>query len=217
MRWPRPSPAGLRLLLCCLIASGVSACALQGAAPTSALPVAGDDAVVRPGDQVSVRIWREEGMSETVRVDQDGIAVFPGLGARTVGGIPAREVERNVRAAYEAFMRDPGVEVVVLRRIGVHGEVTEPSLYMVDLTTTLRELIAMSGGITEAGNPNDIVIVRGGERYRLSSEESAHFHTAELRSGDQVVVGRRSWIARNPLALISTASAVVSAVALLIR
>jgi len=172
---------------------------------------------VRPGDRVAVKIWREPEMSDTITVDQDGVAVFPRLGATPIGGLTAGKVQSDIRDAYAAFLRDPVVEVTVLRRIGIHGEVSEPSLYLVDLTTTLRELIAMAGGVTEAGNPNNITIVRGEEHIRIGRDESARFRTAELRSGDQVVVGRRSYLARNPLAVISAAAALISTIALIIR
>ena len=32
---------------------------------------------LRPGDLVLVRIWREPDLSDTVHVDNDGVAVFP--------------------------------------------------------------------------------------------------------------------------------------------
>jgi polysaccharide export outer membrane protein len=92
----------------------------------------------------------------------------------------------------------------------VHGEVHRPGLYLVDLTMTLRDIIAQAGGITPAGDPNRISVVRDGERLQFSRGRGSEFVAAELVSGDQVAVGPRSWFERNSLAVISTAAVVVS-------
>jgi hypothetical protein len=88
---------------------------------------------------------------------------------------------------------------------------------MIDLTKTLREVISEAGGITETGNANRIIIMRDGERIPVGEGESARFLAAELRSGDQVVVGRRSWFELNSLAIVSTAAVVVSVMVPLLR
>jgi protein involved in polysaccharide export with SLBB domain len=154
-------------------------------------------------------------------VDERGEITLPRLGRIRVIDHSADVLQESLRKEFSAFLRNPSVEVVVLRRIGVHGEVRRPQLYMVDLTMTVRDVIALAGGVLETGNPNRVTIVRGGEEIRLDREEIASFATAELRSGDQVVVGRRNWFALNPIAAITTAATVgpllVGLVARLVR
>jgi protein involved in polysaccharide export with SLBB domain len=179
-------------------------------AAASPAPAAGAEATVRPGDQISVRIVREPEMSGVFTVSETGDAVLPRLGRIAVAELTAGELQDSLRSAYSVYLRDPSVEVTVLRRVGVQGEVRRPDIYMIDLTVTLRDLLAKAGGVTDAGNPNNIYIVRGDEQIRLGKDESARFRTAELRSGDQVVVGRRSWIALNPSVAVSTATGLVS-------
>jgi protein involved in polysaccharide export with SLBB domain len=185
----------------------------------SALPVASqttDPALgngvgaVRPGDQIGVRVWRDEDLSGQYTVDHNGNVVLPRLGVVNVAGRPADELQRWLAQAFEQFVPHPSIEITLLRRVGVHGEVRKPDLYMVDLTTTLRDLIAKAGGLTEVADPNRIVIVRDGEQIRVGRYEGAQFMTAELRSGDQIVISRRNWILLNPLAIISTATTVAS-------
>lgn len=179
-------------------------------APEEPRRPAGADARIHPGDQVVLQIWREPDMSGAFNVDENGQVRLPRLGVIDAGRMSAGVLQDSLRSALSRYLRNPTVEVGVLRRIGVHGEVRAPDLYMVDLTMTLREVIAKAGGITEAGNPNRITIIRDGEQIRLGEHRRAQFVTAELRSGDQIVVGRRSWIAMNPLAVISTGTALVS-------
>jgi polysaccharide biosynthesis/export protein VpsN len=166
--------------------------------------------IVRIGDQIAVRIWREEDLSGEFVVDHNGDVVLPRLGIVRVSGRPADELQQWLRAEFEQFVRHPSIEVRLLRRVGVHGEVRNPDLYMVDLTMTLRDVIAKAGGLTEQAAPDRITIVRGGERIRLGRGTEAQFLTADLQSGDQVVVGRRNWIALNPFAVISTATTLAS-------
>jgi protein involved in polysaccharide export with SLBB domain len=171
---------------------------------------AGEEARIRAGDQIVLKIWREPEMSGTFTVDEDGEVVLPRLGAVRVVDQTAGALQDSLRLELARYLRSPSVEVTVLRRVGIHGEVRRPDLYMVDLTMTLRDVIAKAGGVMETGDPEDIVIVRDGERIRLDEQGRARFVTAELRSGDQIVVGRRSWFALNPLAVVSTGTAVVS-------
>jgi protein involved in polysaccharide export with SLBB domain len=167
-------------------------------------------AQVRPGDRIALRIWMEPEMSDTFRVAQNGDVVLPKLGAVRVNGQQVAALEDSLRVAYSEFLRNPSVEVTVLRRVAVHGEVRNPDLYWVDLTMTLRDVLALAGGVTEAGNPNRISIVRGSETLRFAQSEGSAVASAELQSGDEVVVGRDSWIARNPFAVVGTGMGVVT-------
>lgn len=201
------------LLVCAaLLLLGGSGAAQQGQnmANGEAAPASASAAQIRPGDQVSVRIFREPDLGGVFTVGDGGDVVLPRLGRMVVTEMSAVALQDSLLTAYATYLRNPAVEVTVLRRIGVHGEVRRPDIYMADLTMTLRDVIARAGGVTESGNPNNIVIVRGNEELRLTSNEAARYATAELRSGDQIFVGRRSWIALNPYVAISTATGLVT-------
>jgi polysaccharide biosynthesis/export protein len=190
--------------------------AAQEAAPPPPVLGAGD-ALIQPGDQIVLSIWREPDLSGTFTVDAAGTVVLPRLGPLPAASLSGSQLQDTVRQEFTRYLRNPSIQVQVLRRVGVQGEVRDPGLYMVDLTKTLREVISEAGGITEFGNPNRISIMRDGERIPLDEDEGARFVTAELRSGDQVFVGRRSWFEINSLAIVSTAAVVVSVVVPLLR
>lgn len=209
-RVPHTTPGAMRhLLSILLLAAAAVPCAAQ-AVDTVPAPVAGTAARVMPGDQVVLRIEREPDFSNTFPVAENGEAVLPRLGAVRVADLTAGELRDTLRARFAEYLVNPRIEVTVLRRVAVHGEVRRPDLYMVDLTMTLRDVIAKAGGITEAGNPNKIEIVRGTERIRLARDRSEDFLAAELRSGDQILVRRRSWMALNPTVAVSTATGLVT-------
>jgi protein involved in polysaccharide export with SLBB domain len=193
---------------------------------TAPAPVAGQDppapppfpeqleevrtAEVLPGDRISLRIWREPDWSGQFDVDDRGVVVLPRLGPTEVVGRSVATVRRELTERYREYLQNPAVEVTVLRRIGVHGEVRAPTLYWVDLTMTLRDAIALAGGITPQGDPNRIVVERRGQRIRFDHAETAATVAAGLESGDQIVVERRNWFALNTPFVISTVVSVSS-------
>jgi protein involved in polysaccharide export with SLBB domain len=122
-----------------------------------------------------------------------------------------------VRTRFAEYFRDAPVELVVLRRVAVNGEVAKPNVYYVDVTTTLRDVIARAGGITEAGNAKKVTIVRGGQRIAVPNWQQDRSVSSDLRSGDQVVVGRRSWLAMNALPALSVTTVVASLIISLAR
>jgi polysaccharide export outer membrane protein len=203
------------------IAVGAPVAAQMPDAPAAAvfdtIPVAAAEGLIQPGDQIVLNIWREPDLSGTFTVDASGTAVLPRIGPLPASSMTGEALQRMVREEFARYLRNPAIEISVLRRVGVQGEVRRPGLYMIDLTKTLREVISEAGGITEWGNANRIAIVRDGERISLGRGESARYMAAELRSGDQVVVGRRSWFELNSLAIVSTAAVVVSVVVPLLR
>jgi polysaccharide export outer membrane protein len=165
---------------------------------------------VAVGDRVRVRVWREPALSDSLTVDDRGEVALPRLGVLRVTGYSIASLQDTLRARYAEYLRDPSITVTVYRRIGVQGEVRSPGLYYVDATITLREVLAQAGGVTEAGSQDDVRIVRAGRETRLGRWRAGGPLAAELRSGDQVLVGRRSWLSRNALAATTTLALLVS-------
>ena len=212
----RPTLVNILLTLLGAILPAVAA-AQTPALSEGAASDPGAEGKIQPGDQVVLSIWREPDLSGTFTVDASGSITLPRLGDFVASEYTGSELQALVRDEFGRYLRNPTIQVSVLRRVGVQGEVQRPGLYMIDLTKTLRDVISEAGGITETGNPNRIAIVRDGERIPLGSGETARYLAAELRSGDQVVVGRRSWFELNSLAIVSTAAVVVSVVVPLLR
>jgi polysaccharide export outer membrane protein len=186
------------------LAASLDASAAQVAERATAVDVA-------VGDRVRVKAWREPQYSDdALSVDASGEIVLPRVGPMRVTGLTIGILQDSVRARYAEYLRDPVVTVTVLRRVGLQGEVRAPGLYYVDPTTTLRDVIAQGGGLTEAANASRVEIVRGGRLVPVAGGARDRASLAELRSGDAIVVGRRSWLSRNALAVVSTLGLVVS-------
>lgn len=169
-----------------------------------------DDYGIVPGDRIRLMIWREPELSGTYHVDERGEIVLPKLGSLAMAGLGPAEARERIQKRYSTYLRNPAVEVTVLRRIGVHGEVKAPTLYWLDVTMSVRDAIAVAGGILPTGDPEEISLVRAGGTVELEGGETAALVESGLRSGDQIVVGRRSWVAINAPYVISSGISLLS-------
>jgi polysaccharide export outer membrane protein len=164
----------------------------------------------QPGDRIVIHVVGEPNLSDTMMINEQGDAPFARLGVLHVTDLSIAALEDTLRARYAKFLRTPAIELAVLRRISVEGQVMRPDVYFIDVATTLREVIVRAGGMTEAANRSDVSIIRNGERVHVPNWQSSESVTSDLKSGDQVVVGRKSWLALNLIGAISAAGVITS-------
>ena len=109
---------------------GLMAAILLPLAPGSALAQSGPNSAdsaqlssssLGPGDLILVKIWREPDLSDTVQVDNAGLAVFPKLGPIKVTDIRPDSLERLLVRDYSRYLQNPSIRVTVLRRITIWG------------------------------------------------------------------------------------------------
>jgi polysaccharide export outer membrane protein len=171
-----------------------------------------------PGDFIAVKIWREPDLSDTVQVDNAGMAVFPKLGAISVTRIRPDSLERLLVRDYSRYLQNPSIRVTVLRRITIWGSVVRPGTYPVDLTMSITDALALAGGATSDGQSNKVELRRGDTRTVIDlSKRAGPLRDLSLRSGDQLVVPQRSWVSRNPGLIVGTIGTLTSIVYLLAR
>jgi len=206
-----------------LVLSGlvsVSPLLAQSGAP--AAPPASSSAtptgVLLPGDVVRLRIWREPDLSGDFQVDEQGTVVLPKIGALSIKQMPAASLKTMLVEKYSTYLRDPAIDVIVLRRVNVLGAVKNPGLYPVDATMTVADVLALAGGVAPEGSPDKGELIRGGSRLDVKLTRRTKIGDTPLQSGDQLYVPQRSWIARNPGVVAGTLTAVAGiVVSLLVR
>jgi protein involved in polysaccharide export with SLBB domain len=159
--------------------------------------------VLNPGDKVQLKIWREPDLSGEFLVDQDGIVVLPHIGRLEVGRLSTDSLRALLISRLSESLRDPAVEVTVLRRVAVLGSVRNPGLYYVDPTITVAGVLALAGGVSPDGNQKRLELRRGGERLQVQLNEQSSLADSPVQPGDQLWVPERSWLSRNTW-LVST-------------
>ena len=194
-RTSRIAPSARQIVL--VLAVLAAACA-GGARPETAVPQAGGKAAaLQPGDMVRLKIWREPDLSGEYDVNSEGFAMFPKVGNVHVAELAPDSVKSLLIADYSRYLQDPAIEVTLLRRVNVLGEVKNPGLYHVDPTMTLTDVVAMAGGVTSQGNSKKIKLLRRGETVESQVSLQSRLADIPLRSGDELRIPERSWLSRN--------------------
>lgn len=139
---------------------------------------------LRPGDVLSVQVFRVAEFSKTVRIEEDGAFSYPLCGMVQAAGKTAREVARELEKRLAGQVTNPNVDVMVTtwasRPVYLLGELK--SSMQLELPTygrlTALQAISTAGGFTESADLNNVVVLRrnpdnDSELLRLKIDVSA--------------------------------------------
>jgi polysaccharide export outer membrane protein len=185
----------------------------QGDAPLSE----GVEAKIVPGDMIRLAIWREPDLTGQFLVQEDGTAVLPRLGAIRVTEYTPSSLKESLVAEFGKTLRNPSIEVVVLRRILITGEVGAEGVYPVDPTMSLVEVLTLAGGPTPNAKSDRVILIRQGEEIEIDLDEPLDVRNVALQSGDQLLVPRAIGWFRNWKVMLGVVSSTISLYALITR
>lgn len=198
----------LRLVLplaAALLAGPVSAQSAAGNGASGAAPAE----PILPGDIVRLTVWREEDLSGDFPVNQFGLVVLPLVGEYDVSSETHRSLREKVLRDLRESRYNPSIELVVLRRVRVVGEVNEPGVYPLDPTMTVADAVAMARGRTQFADEGSVVLRRGEQVVDADLRIDQRIADSEIRSGDEILVPRKAWLERNLTAVVAGASTVL--------
>ena len=203
-------------LLVLATAAGAQTVSHPDAAPGSTVAAGGE--AIRPGDVVRLSVLRDEDLSGDFPVNQFGTVVLPLVGEYDV----TRETHRTLRDRVIRDLREirfvPDVELVVLKRVRVVGEVNEPGVYPLDPTMTVADAVATAKGRTQFASEGTVILRRGAEVVDADLRLDAPLSESLIESGDEIFVPRRSWVDRNLGAVVAGASTIAGVmITLLLR
>lgn len=202
-----------------LVLTAAPAMAQTNAGQASLQAPALSSLVLNPGDAVRITVWQNDGMSGEFVVAADGTIADPFYMDVSVAGVPFPTAADRVRAHLREYAVNPRVLVEPLFRVAVGGEVRQPSLYSLRPETSVAQAVMLAGGPTERGRLGSVRLLRDQQEIRidLTAPQAASASIA-IRSGDVIIVPRRTAIIRDVIAPISSVtSAVVSIAYLLTR
>lgn len=164
---------------------------------------------LRPGDIIRLQIWREPDLSGDFEVDPSGDVTVPKLGVVSVHQASPDSLRAMLLRGYAVYLRNPSVQVTVLRRINILGAVMKPGLYPVDPTMTIADAVAAAGGATPLGVPDKVDLIRGNSRSSERIASATRIADTPLQSGDQIYVPQRNWAERNA-AFVTTGASIAA-------
>jgi polysaccharide export outer membrane protein len=157
---------------------------------------------------VRVRIWREPDLSGDFRVDETSHVILPRLGPVEVEHVSLDSLKQYLLRSYQVYLRNPTIEVTLLRLVKVTGAVRNPGAYPADPAARIADIIALAGGVIPDGKQGEVELVRQADQTRVKLRGDTVVAQTAIRSGDQLYVPMKSWISRNPGLLLGTVSVV---------
>lgn len=160
------------------------------------------DYVIGPDDVLEVSYWRDKEHSAEVTVRPDGFISLPLISEVQVAGLTPSAVAERVRVRAAEFLTEPVVTVVVKRinsrKVFITGEVARPGAYAITGPTTVLQMIATAGGLTDFADRSAIVVIRAAGpgapaahlvvNYNQLAKLQKLEQNVELRPGDTIVV-----------------------------
>jgi polysaccharide export outer membrane protein len=123
--------------------------------------------LIGPGDTLSIFVWRNPEVSNTVVVRPDGMITTTLIEDLPVTGKTPTQVAREIEKALARFIKDPMVTVMMTGFVGpyseqirVVGEAAKPQALPYRQRMTLLDVMIAVGGLTTYAAGNQATIVR---------------------------------------------------------
>jgi polysaccharide export outer membrane protein len=154
----------------------LAGCAQQRPLQPVAAPAAASDYIIGAGDMVSINVWRNPEVSQSVPVRPDGKITTPLVEDLQAAGKTSTELARDVEKALEKYIQQPVVTVIVTSFIGpytqqirVIGQAAKPQALAYRQGMSLMDVLIAVGGITDfaAGNKANIIRTVNGSQHKV--------------------------------------------------
>jgi polysaccharide biosynthesis/export protein VpsN len=138
------------------------------------------------GDEIEIKVYGEDDLSMKIRLNSTGVFNYPYLGNIVAANKTIGQLKDLIhKGLLGDILRKPriNVSVVQYRNFYVAGEVRKPGGFPFEPGLTVRQALALAGGLTEWGSANKIEILR----ENTSTMQSANLDT-QVRAGDTLTV-----------------------------
>ena len=123
-----------------------------------------DEYIIGPEDILDISVWDNEQISRTVPVRPDGRISLPLLNDVHAAGLTPMRLRDVLTALLVPYMPVTSVSVIVREvhsfKVTVLGEVKTAGRYDLKSPSTVLDLLAMAGGLTEYASRSRIVVLR---------------------------------------------------------
>ena len=146
---------------------------------------------------MKVLVWREKELGGSFKVSENGQLTLPLVGTRRASGLAWSALYDTLMTEYRRVLKQPAVNLTLLRPVYVFGEVTKPGLYEADPTMSLAAVVALAGGARPEGDLEKLRVVRNGLTILQDVPVDSRLLQSGVQSQDQIFVNRRGWFDRN--------------------
>jgi polysaccharide export outer membrane protein len=155
---------------------------------------------VKPGDMLSISVWKEPDLQKETLVRPDGSFSFPLVGEVDAKGKTVADLTKTLNQRLTKFISDPVVTVSIQEikgnKVYVIGQVNRPGEFIMNPSVDVMQALSMAGGTTPFAALGDIVVLRrttAGKqsipfRYNDVVKGRRMDQNIDLQAGDVVVV-----------------------------
>ena len=158
----------------------------------SLTPLTSEDHVLRVGDELIFHIASlpETPSNYTIRVD--GYFFHPVVGEVKASGRTLGDLRAELQKKLAKELRKPdfklGIKAVARHQVAVLGEANRQGTFEVGLGSTILDVIAQAGGLTEKSDRETAILLRGTERLEVSLRPDAGGGLTQVRTGDVLYI-----------------------------
>lgn len=187
-----------------LLAASLGACATRLAmAPAAATGQVPPDYLIGAGDMVSITVWRNPEVSQSVQVRPDGKISTPLVEDLQAAGRTSTQLARDVEKALSKYIQEPVVTVIITSFVGpysqqirVIGQAAKPQALAYRQGMSLMDVLIAVGGVTDfaAGDKAKIIRQVEGRQQQLGVRLNGLLRdgdisaNVEMRPGDILVI-----------------------------
>jgi polysaccharide biosynthesis/export protein len=155
---------------------------------------------VKPGDLLSISVWKEPDLQKETLVRPDGSFSFPLVGEVDAKGKTVADLTKTMSQRLTKYISDPVVTVSIQEikgnKVYVIGQVNRPGEFIMNPSVDVMQALSMAGGTTPFAALGDIVVLRrtsAGKqsipfRYNDVVKGRRMDQNIDLQAGDVVVV-----------------------------
>jgi len=155
-----------------------------------------DSYTLDQGDKVHIYVFREENLSISVTLTDEGKISYPFLGEVVARGLTLSQLEQRIAQGLKGrFLINPKVNITIeeYRPFFVQGEVKKPGRYAYQPGINLLKALAVAGGINLRGSAKriDVTSSAGSAGKKVSNTRRAASLEILIQPGDVISVGQR--------------------------
>ena len=151
---PRPAPAAAQRQAASFAEAAAGATEVQ--APSGY--------VIGAGDVLGIKFWQQVELSGDVVVRPDGKISVPLLNDVHAAGQTPQQLSQQISTVAKRWVQDPNVTVIIRqinsRSVFITGRVAHAGKYPLNGATTILQLIAMAGGLSEWADGENVTLMR---------------------------------------------------------
>ena len=156
--------------------------------------------VIGVSDVLGIKIWQQPELSGDVVVRPDGQISVPLLNDIQAAGLTPLQLSNAIGSTAKRWVQEPSVTVIIReinsRAVFITGRVAHPGRYPLTGPTSILQLIAISGGLAEWADAENVTLMRSEQNafvtrrfnYKDVLARKNMDQNIELEPGDTVIV-----------------------------